>query len=461
MREINPPAELFVQLPVKRHAVEIISRPSVSYWQDAWQRLRQNKVAIVAGSYIFFLTLAALILPEVIHYQYDEQEIWNAHQTPSLSGETAKVVGENHLQFEPKIIEITNEPEGIAGSFDPPVSSPHNLRLVGDPLTVGVVVTWDKMEGAQGYRVHRSRSADTLGLPLEDVSANQLNFFDASALESSANYFYFVTAFNSFGDGPSTKALEVRPIRALTLQDALKINPEAKIGETITTNAHIFGTDYLGRDLLARIMVGARISLFIGFGAPLIYVLVGIIYGSISGYFGGLIDDFMMRITDIVATVPELLVVILLQVVMGSGVVTLLIALVAVAWARSARQIRGEVLRLREMEFVQAALVLGTPFRKIVFRHLLPNVMSTVLVVLTLAVPSAIFTEAFLSFIGLGISPPMASWGTVTKDGAQVFLTYPHELLIPSIMICLTMLAFNLFGDGLRDALDPKLRGVS
>ena len=114
-----------------------------------------------------------------------------------------------------------------------------------------------------------------------------------------------------------------------------------------------------------------------------------------------------------------------------------------------------------EMEFVQAALVLGTPFRKIVFRHLLPNVMSTVLVVLTLAVPSAIFTEAFLSFIGLGISPPMASWGTVTKDGAQVFLTYPHELLIPSIMICLTMLAFNLFGDGLRDALDPKLRGVS
>ena len=170
--------------------------------------------------------------------------------------------------------------------------------------------------------------------------------------------------------------------------------------------------------------------------------------------------DFEMTILTpvpgVVSTVPELLVVILLQVVMGSGVITLIIAMVAIAWARSAGQIRGEVLRLREMEFVHASKVLGTSFRKIVMRHLLPNVMGTVLVLLTLAVPAAIFTEAFLSFIGLGVQPPMASWGVVTKEGARVFLTYPHELLIPSLLICATMLAFNLLGDGLRDALDPK-----
>ncbi|TWW10830.1 Oligopeptide transport ATP-binding protein [Planctomyces bekefii] len=176
--------------------------------------------------------------------------------------------------------------------------------------------------------------------------------------------------------------------------------------------------------------------------------------------FGGLVDEVMMRMADVVATVPELLLVILLQVVMGSGLATLVIALVAGSWSRSARQIRGEVLRLKELEFVHAAKVLGTGTGSIILRHLLPNVMGTVLVLLTVGVPYAIFSEAFLSFIGLGIEPPMASWGVVAKEGARVFQTYPHELLIPSLFICLTMLAFNLFGDGLRDALDPKLRGT-
>jgi oligopeptide transport system permease protein len=458
----NPAASLFVKVPDSKLGEEIIARPSVSYWQDAWSRLRRNKIAVFAGVYICFLSLAAGFVPEMIQYSYEEQEIWNAHQTPTFSGQEALVVGSNPIDFQPKIIQIKRGSDEN-GSYltDPPTSAPAGLKVIGTPLTVGAVISWEKLEGIDGYRIYRSRAADTLGIPLDDLGAEQLNYLDTSSLQGGQEYYYFVTAFNAFGDGPASEPAKVEPLLALKLEDALKIDFGAKIGATITTNPHYFGTDYLGRDLLSRIMVGARISLFIGFGAPLIYVLIGIVYGSIAGYFGGFVDDAMMRITDIVATVPELLVVILLQVVMGSGVTTLLIALVAVAWARSARQVRGEVLRLREMEFVQAAIVLGTPFRKIVFRHLLPNVMNTILVVLTLAVPSAIFTEAFLSFIGLGISPPMASWGTVTKDGAKVFLTYPHELVIPSIMICFTMLAFNLFGDGLRDALDPKLRGVS
>jgi oligopeptide transport system permease protein len=267
-------------------------------------------------------------------------------------------------------------------------------------------------------------------------------------------------AFNAFGDSPASPDLVAEPKLALPLAVAQTLDPAAKVGSMVLTRPHYLGTDYLGRDLLSRVLAGARVSLTIGFVAPLLYILFGIIFGSIAGYFGGLIDDIMMRVADVISTVPELLVVILLQVVLGSGITTLIIAMVAVSWARSARQIRGEVLRLREMEFVHAAKVLGTGFRKIVFRHLLPNVMGTVLVMLTLAVPQAIFTEAFLSFIGLGIAPPMTSWGLVTKEGARVFLTYPHELIIPSALICTTMLAFNLFGDGLRDALDPKLRGA-
>lgn len=450
----NPSAELFTHRPRGREVVQTNQRPSINYWQDAWMRIKKNKIAMGAGAYVIALSLCAMVIPELLPYKYDEQEIWNAHLPPSL-GFKALVVDEGTGDYTP----IKTTPTE-AGGFDIP-QSPINVRALSSPLTTGVAIAWDKVEGADGYRIYRSISDDSLGVPVEDVGNDSLSYFDRSQLDANQDYYYFVAAFNAMGDSANPDYIKITPQRALALDDALKIDPNAKAGAWIQTNAHYLGTDYLGRDMFARVMMGARISLFIGFGAPLIYVLIGIIYGSISGYFGGLVDDIMMRVTDIVSTVPELLIVILLQVMMGSGVFTLLIALVAVAWARSARQIRGEILRLKEMEFVQASKVLGTPFPRIVSRHLLPNVMGTVLVVMTLAVPQAIFTEAFLSFIGLGISPPMASWGTVTKDGAKVFLTYPHELVIPSILISCTMLAFNLFGDGLRDALDPKLRGTT
>jgi oligopeptide transport system permease protein len=292
------------------------------------------------------------------------------------------------------------------------------------------------------------------------VPASVLSFFDNSKLTPHKEFYYSVTAENAMGESLASESIKATTILAIELKDALLIDKNATIGGLITTRAHLLGTDYQGRDMLVRVMVGARISLLIGFMAPFLYVLIGIIYGSIAGFFGGLVDDIMMRITDIVTTVPELLVVIMLQVVMGTGVTTLIAAMVLVAWSRSARQIRGEVLRLREMEFVQASTILGTPFPKVVVRHLLPNVMGTVLVVLTLSIPSAIFTEAFLSFIGLGIEPPMPSWGIVAKEAAQAFESYPLELVIPSLFISSTMLAFNLLGDGLRDALDPKLRGA-
>jgi oligopeptide transport system permease protein len=457
-----PSTSLFVKRrPVVESDGEAIRRPSISYWEDAWMRLRKNKVAIASAVYIAVLVLLAVVIPEVIPYAYDEQELWNKHAVPTL-GDEALVVD---LDAPPPELTVdAREEEGDVPASDAfgtePPPSPTNVRIVGDPLTTGVTLAWDAVPGVEGYRVYRSISDDTLGVPVDDVMPEHVSYRDTSSLSKGDTYFYFVTAFNAFGDSADPEHVEVEPKLALPLDAALRLDPNAKPGQKILTKPHYLGTDYLGRDLLARVMMGARISLFIGIVAPLIYILIGIIYGSISGYVGGFVDNVMMRFADLVSTIPDLLVVILLQVALGSGVFTLIVALCAVAWARSAAQIRGEVLRLREMEFVHAANVLGTPFRKTVARHLLPNVMGTVLVLGTLAVPGAIFSEAFLSFIGLGIHPPMASWGVVTKEGARAFVTYPHELLVPSVLICLTMLAFNLLGDGLRDALDPKLRGA-
>lgn len=454
----SPSASLFVQKRMSGdQAKESIQRPSITFWQDAWLRLKKNKIALAAGAYIILLTLAAIVLPFVIKYNYEEQEVWNKHMPPTL-GEEAFVVDSSVITYTP-VTAPSVTPDNSIVVTDPP-AAPESLELMGTALSRGVAIQWKPVAGADGYRVYRSIEKDTLGVPLYDARPDTLSFHDQSGLNSRATYYYTVSAFNAFGDGPASAPLIVKPKLALSVTDAQKIDPNAKAGDTITTNAHWLGTDYLGRDMLARVMSGARISLLIGFLAPLIYVFIGIIYGCISGYFGGLIDNIMMRIADLITTVPELLIVIMLQVVMGSGPTTLIIALVLGAWPAIGAQIRGEVLRIREMEFVHAAEVLGTPFRNVIFRHMLPNVMGTVLVLFSIAIPRAIFAEAFLSFIGLGIAPPMPSLGSVTREGAKVFLAYPHELVIPALLLSVTVLAFNLLGDGLRDALDPKLRGA-
>ncbi len=221
---------------------------------------------------------------------------------------------------------------------------------------------------------------------------------------------------------------------------------------------HIFGTDVLGRDMWVRIWDGARISLFIAFTAVLINFVVGALYGGISGYFGGWVDNLMMRIVELIIGIPYLIIVILLMMIMKPGITTIIVAYSAVGWTGMARLVRGQVMQLKEQEFILAAKVMGgSPFR-IILRHLLPNTLSVMMVNITLAIPSAIFTEAFLSFIGLGVPIPQASWGTLASDGAAVFMQYPHILIIPAVLISVTMLAFNLLGDALRDSFDPKLR---
>lgn len=234
-------------------------------------------------------------------------------------------------------------------------------------------------------------------------------------------------------------------------QDLLMINQAP-------SSQHWFGTDSLGRDLFTRVWFGARISLMIGILTSVICLVIGVIYGGISGYAGGLVDNVMMRIVEVLYSIPFLLYVILLSVLFEPGLTSILMALGAVYWLNVARIVRGQVLALKEQEYIMAARLMGAGTWRILYKHLIPNSMGPIIVTMTLLIPEAIFTEAFLSFLGLGVSAPMASWGVLANDGLQGLRSYPWQLIFPSIFISLTILAFNFVGDGLRDALDPRMR---
>lgn len=219
-----------------------------------------------------------------------------------------------------------------------------------------------------------------------------------------------------------------------------------------------FGTDDLGRDMFTRICYGARISLFVGITAAVLDLIIGVLWGGIAGFSGGRVDNMMMRACDILHAIPYLLVVIMLMVVIGTGLIPIIIALTITGWITMARIVRAQIFQLKEQEYILAAVALGAGRRRILFKHLLPNAMGPIIITMTLTIPMAIFTEAFLSFLGLGVQAPMASWGTMASDGLPAMRYYPWRLFFPAIFISITMLAFNLLGDGLRDALDPKLR---
>ncbi|WP_390620991.1 ABC transporter permease [Brevibacillus massiliensis] len=230
-------------------------------------------------------------------------------------------------------------------------------------------------------------------------------------------------------------------------------------GNQPPSGEHWFGTDELGRDVFSRIWFGARISLFIGVTAALIDFGIGVVYGGFSGYLGGRADNIMMRIVDILYGVPYLLVVILLMVVMGPGLLTIIVALSATGWLGMARIVRGQVLQLKNSEYVLAARIMGAKAGYIIRRHLLPNTLSIIIVQITFTVPTAIFAEAFLSFLGLGVQAPLASWGVMANDGLPTILSgHWWRLFFPAFFISITMLAFNVLGDGLQDAFDPKQR---
>ncbi len=221
---------------------------------------------------------------------------------------------------------------------------------------------------------------------------------------------------------------------------------------------YLLGTDGLGRDILVRILYGARISLLIGFVGAFMNLGIGVIYGGISGFFGGKVDAVMMRIVDILYGIPLMLIVIMLMVMLGPGLNSILVAFGCTYWLNMARLVRGQILSLKEEEYALAARLLGASRWRVLFRHLIPNAIGPIIVTTTLLIPQAIFLEAFLSFIGLGVQVPMASWGTLAADGYRAIRSFPWQLFFPATAISLTILGFNFLGDGLRDALDPRLR---
>lgn len=385
--DINITPDLWEKVQGKTKKGDEISRPSLTYWQDAWRRLKLNKASMGGLFTIILLVIIALLGPLISPYTYYDQDL--------------------NLASIPNRFEIHQVDED-------------NYIYLHKALRMYTVT-------AKGELLEKL-------VPLENNVMQKYQIYEVNGKKITVDY-------------------SQKPIQLKT-EDGNVIQPLKKV----FNKRFWFGTDELGRDLLIRVIYGARISLLIGFIAAIVNFTIGVLYGGTSGYLGGRADNIMMRIVDIINTIPLVLYVILIMVVIGSGLKSIIITLGTIYWVNMARIVRGQILSLKEQEFVLAAKTLGADTWRILIRHLIPNAMGPIIVTMTMMIPTAIFTESFLSFIGLGVSAPMASWGTLCNDALGGLRSYPYLLFFPSLAICVTMLAFNFLGDGLRDALDPRLR---
>ena len=433
---------------------ESISRPSLSYWADAWLRLKANKRALFSLYLIITLLLFTVVGPLIWTVNPAFQDLDQISQAPG-SSRLAVIIDD----YEPWSGQSRSQEEG--------------LHLAEDATTMAVRLVWDALPNSNGHRVYRNifpvGAERAYGIPLAEYFDNSTLFFEDRLDLKPRRYYYSVVSLGENGELlEEYQSIPVDPQRVTTISEAqvkglVGINSDLRVGETINLSLHPLGTDYLGRDMLARLMQGARVSLFIGIGAPCFFILFGIVYGSVAGFIGGRVDQMLMRFADFVVALPFLLFMILFKIAFGigpgeSGVFPMLVALVVLMWPATARLVRGQILQIREQGYIGASQLLGAKTNYLIFRHMLPNTLGVVLVTITFAIPSAIFIEAFLSFIGMGVAPPTPSWGAMSNEGIKNMLTSPHELILPAILISITVLAFNLLGDGLRDAFDARLR---
>ncbi len=405
MAEIKFDKSMWDKIPKEEKNVEKIVRPSMTYWQDAWRRLKQNYLSMIGLYTIIILVLMAVVGPMVSKHDF-------ARQNLSLQG-------------------------------IPPVM---DLYQISDSTYVYAHREYKLIQVDPNGKIVK-RIAET-----NNDTEKKIRSYEIDGKKVELEYSYISAQNKAVEDGSEAAGPQAQKF-------SLRVDgKEAQPSKTVFNKTYWFGSDTLGRDIFVRVLNGARISLFIAFVATTVNLVIGVLYGGISGYMGGRVDAIMMRIVDIIDTVPLILYVILLTVVFEPGLQSIVIALGSVFWDRMARIVRAQVLTLKEQEFILAARTLGASTNRIMIRHLIPNALGPIIVTMTMMIPTAIFTEAFLSFIGLGVTPPIASWGTLANDALAGLRTYSYQLFFPSMAICITMLAFNFLGDGLRDALDPRLR---
>ncbi len=430
------PDELFEPVSAEKKNSTAEERKSVSYWQDAWRRFKANKVAMAASVVFIVILIFAFLGPLAIPYSYESQYRNSSKLGPMAYSEVE--------QEEMRVLEnydaifCTNMMEGSMKSL-----SKGNYYIKA---------------GGKKYYFTREKSL-----------SNSYILYDKDTEEK----LFMASAKNILEDGTFS---EVLPL-AYTME---AMEGAKKVSLITKVVPHVLGTDSAGRDIMSRCMYGTRVSLIIGIAAAVIVLVIGAAIGSVAGLLGGKVDFVIMRLIDMIISIPTTLMVLLLQVVLsaplqawfdsshtsfakamsdlGVGIVSMFIVFALLYWVSMARLVRGQVLQLKGMEFITAEAVLGAENRRIILRHLLPNCVGQLVIATCLQIPSAIFTESFLSYLGIGVAAPMASLGSMCSEALATLSVYPYRLICPALILSVLVLSLNLIGDGLRDALDPRLK---
>ena len=423
------PADAFEPATSEEKENFIQDRRSVSYWKDAWRRLRKNTVAMVALVIIILLAIFAFVGPAVVPYTYKQQ----------IRGSEALHPWHYSLEDQEKINAYMEEHSG-AGKLSPDEAVEQARKEA-------------EAKGTTLSRVDEAKIRAKANVSQQQASDNEEKVTEADAVKA--------LGIKHSMFGYSNKELQKKA-------EGEKVFP------------HVFGTDDQGRDIMVRVMVGARVSIIVGVCAALLVLIIGALYGSISGYCGGMVDTVMQRIVEIIYSIPEMLIILLLSAtlkpaleqfqnsgdgilqslvtLLGPNLISMFIAFGLLYWVTMSRIIRGQILQLKQQEYVTAARALGAKGGRIISKHLLPNCIGQIVTTTFLQIPSAIFLESFLSFLGVGVSAPLTSLGSMCSEALSGLKTYPYRLFIPAVILSVMILSLNLFGDGLRDALDPKLK---
>ena len=448
-------------------ALAINKLDQAGYWSNVYSKLISNPRANFSIIILLLLISFSLFGPLFWAVNPAEQDLTQISQGPSFNKRALVIDSGEFWEPEESSLESINPGQKM---FDLKLAIINGNTSI--PHTESVKLMWASDQRADSYEIYRHilkpSGEQDLGLPLGESEDKLKTFYEDRLQVEARTYFYSVLALDPSGERLAYETLKVDVQAAVpsALAEKKVESSDWKLvsdqgQDYVILKAHPMGTDYLGRDMMARLMWGGKTSLLIGFLASLFFVLFGALYGALSAYTGGTIDNVLMRFADFVIALPFLLFMILLKVSFGigpgeSGIGVMIFSLIILSWPSSARLVRGQVLLLKEQAFVLAARINGASLYYVLSRHLLPNVLSVILVSLSFAIPSVILTEAFLSFIGLGVVAPTPSWGAMCQDGIKTFLFHPHELIFPAAFIAICVLAFNLLGDALRDALDVQ-----